>query len=554
MRPAAIYGRYSDQEQRPTSIDDQVRRAKQKAGELGYTVADEHVYVDAAITGQAKGLAKRTAYNRFIAAWERGEFEAIIVDELARLARASLEFAYLEQRIERTHVRLVACDGLDTAIPGWQLQFGISGLMASHFVRETSHRVVRGMQGQLERGYMIAKAPFGYRAVKVGEKDNEGGTNWEVEPETAKWVKTIFQMRFQGNSLNAIAERLNREGVACPRPPRLEKKGYWRPATVLQLLANTIYRGVFIYNGSAYSRAKAKKEQRKLEPVEYPRPNLQIVEDRIWQACNTKSTARPFRGGGRHLLAGLVSCGVCLGTMSVATGGSAPTLHCSKCAQQRRVATEGAPVHISYVSSEGLQRALQQVLTFMFDDDRVQEFRRRLKARFHGGHESRIAELKLAVARSERQLDSLAQRMRRLEADDDEILEKAYRQQRDERKQLADELAQLTAYSASLDTESIRKQIEVNPLDIVPTLFARGAPVEVTRAVLSRVFPRITLLERPARFVAVWKIAACAGAIVAHVSGTTPVFEEDAEFTVRVETGAARPTAWRVTVLEMNRR
>ncbi|WP_350029058.1 recombinase family protein [Caballeronia sp. GAFFF1] len=56
--------------------------------------------------------------------------------------------------------------------------------------------------------------------------------------------------------------------MACPRPPRHEERGYWRPATVLQLLANTIYRGSFIYNGSAYSKAMARKEKRKLEPVE----------------------------------------------------------------------------------------------------------------------------------------------------------------------------------------------------------------------------------------------------------------------------------------------
>ncbi|WP_284506847.1 recombinase family protein [Caballeronia sp. GAFFF1] len=554
MRPASIYARYSDQEQRPTSIDDQVRRAKQKAAELGFTVADEHIYVDAAITGQAKGLAKRTAYNRFIAAWERGEFEAIVVDELARLARASLEFAYLEQRIERTHVRLIACDGLDTSIPGWQLQFGISGLMAAHFVRETSHRVVRGMQGQLERGFMIAKAPFGYRAVKLGDKNNEGGTTWEVEPETAKWVKEIFQMRFQGYSLNAIAERLNREGVACPRPPRLEERGYWRPATVLQLLGNTIYRGLFVYNGSAFSKAKAIKEKRKLEPVEYQRPALRIVEDRVWHACNAKSSSRPFRGGGRHVLAGLVSCGICLGTMSVRTGGSSPALHCAKCAQQRRVAKADAPKHVSYVALEGLERALLHVLNFMFDDGRVQEFRRRLEAKLHGGHESRIAELKLAVARAERQLDSLAQRMRRLEADDDDFLEKAYRQQRDERKQLADELAQLTAYSASLDFESIRKQLEASPLDAIPMLFSADAPVELTRAVLSRVFTSITLVDRPARFVSVWKIVVCAGAVVALVSQTAPVFEEETVFVIGVETGAARPTQWHVSVLEVSGR
>jgi site-specific DNA recombinase len=79
----------------------------------------------------------------------------------------------------------------------------------------------------------------------------------------------------------------------------------------------------------------------------------------------------------------------------------------------------------------------------MFDDERNRDFRDRLKARLDGGREARITELKLEVARADRQLESLAQRMRRLEADGDDFLEQAYREQRDEKKRLAEQLARL---------------------------------------------------------------------------------------------------------------
>jgi hypothetical protein len=191
-----------------------------------------------------------------------------------------------------------------------------------------------------------------------------------------------------------------------------------------------------------------------------------------------------------------------------------------------------------------------QVLSFFFDDERADEFRRRLEVKLCGRHESRIAELKLAVRRAETQLDAIAQRMRRPESTDDEVLEKAYREQRDERRQHLEELAQVTAYSASLDVKAIREQLEVNPLNIIPRLFSHLAPVELTRAVLSRVFPRIVLLERPARFVAVWKIVGCRGATVSHLAEALRFVEGEVAFTVKVETGAARPTPWLVTVLE----
>src|ERR1700693_4097992 len=99
---------------------------------------------------------------------------------------------------------------------------------------------------------------------------------------------------------------------------------------------------------------------------------------------------------------------------------------------------------------------------------RIREFRNRLKARLDGGHEARITELKLEVARADRQVESLAQRMRRLEADGDDFLEQAYREQRDEKKRLAEELGMLQAYAASLDVGNLERQLVVDPLDIIP--------------------------------------------------------------------------------------
>jgi hypothetical protein len=52
--------------------------------------------------------------------------------------------------------------------------------------------------------------------------------------------------------------------------------------------------------------------------------------------------------------------------------------------------------------------------------------------------------------------------------------------------------------------------------------------------------------------VTVWKIVACAGAVAAEVSGTLPALDAETEFTVKVKTGAARPTPWRVTVLNVS--
>jgi len=103
---AAIYARYSSDEQRATSIDDQVRRCKALATQHGYDVKEEFVFADAAVTGSAEGLDRRVAYHRLLEAWEAKAFDALIVDEVSRLGRDVVEIAKLQVKVAKTGVRL----------------------------------------------------------------------------------------------------------------------------------------------------------------------------------------------------------------------------------------------------------------------------------------------------------------------------------------------------------------------------------------------------------------------------------------------------------------
>ena len=47
----AIYARFSSDRQSAVSIDDQIRKCREHARREGWTVLDEHLYVDEAISG-----------------------------------------------------------------------------------------------------------------------------------------------------------------------------------------------------------------------------------------------------------------------------------------------------------------------------------------------------------------------------------------------------------------------------------------------------------------------------------------------------------------------
>ena len=81
---AAIYARYSSENQRPESIEDQISACRRLASERGYTVEQAQIYSDMASSGARRD---RPELTRLLSQSEDGSFEVVLVDDLSRLAR-----------------------------------------------------------------------------------------------------------------------------------------------------------------------------------------------------------------------------------------------------------------------------------------------------------------------------------------------------------------------------------------------------------------------------------------------------------------------------------
>ncbi len=100
---AAIYARYSSENQRETSIEDQVRRCKEYAQQCGWQVAQ--VDGDRAVSG---AITQRPGYKTLMQAVKDCAVDVVIVDGLSRLSRDTAE-TMRAQKIFRYHrVGLVA--------------------------------------------------------------------------------------------------------------------------------------------------------------------------------------------------------------------------------------------------------------------------------------------------------------------------------------------------------------------------------------------------------------------------------------------------------------
>ena len=100
---AAIYARYSSENQRASSIEDQVSLCRQEAERRGWTVARE--WTDAGVSG-AVGEDQRPGFREMMAAAKRREFDVVVVDDLSRLSRDTSD-------------ALVALKTLETSASRW---------------------------------------------------------------------------------------------------------------------------------------------------------------------------------------------------------------------------------------------------------------------------------------------------------------------------------------------------------------------------------------------------------------------------------------------------
>ena len=121
-----------------------------------------------------------------------------------------------------------------------------------------------------QRGELLGSLPpYGYLFTT-----ERGGKRLQIEPESAKIVKLIFDLRAQGKSMIMIADYLNRTGILAPRNhyhhlgvltnERNAKKALWQNGYVGQILRNGVYigsqvQGKYERNGKQF-RVKPKSE------------------------------------------------------------------------------------------------------------------------------------------------------------------------------------------------------------------------------------------------------------------------------------------------------
>ncbi len=257
----------------------------------------------------------------------KGLFDVVLINDVDRLARDVSHLGIVKRALERSGVQVVFKKLPTEQSPTSNLMVNILGSFAE-FERELiADRTRRGRRHKVEvrQQYLGGNSSYGY-CYTPRDKTEDGQGRLELAPQEAIIVKQMFDwVGREGLSARRVVQRLTERKVT-PRKHGLR----WGKSSVLQILRNEMYVGVWYYNKYESCEPAApvtigdykhslrsslrRRDRSEWLPVRLPKA-LQIVQreqwERVQQQLDRNITFSPRNSKHHYLLKGLVKCGAC---------------------------------------------------------------------------------------------------------------------------------------------------------------------------------------------------------------------------------------------------
>lgn len=423
---AAIYARFSTENQRDESIEDQVGKCRFSATEKDFEVLDQFIFTDYAMSGTSEN---RPGLQALISACTAGLVQAVFVDDSSRLSRDNLYFNQLLAIFEAYGVVLYSVsDGLNSSDPNSRMAYQFRGIMNESYVTDLRARTRRGQEGQIDRGYIAGSLGYGYKSVKSGKtrRDKKGrlraeGSVPEIISEEAEIIRRVFNEYANGKSLRKIVQDLNLEKVPT-------RKGSWNSSTISKMLENKKFIGKYIWG--KYKSVKnplTRKKTRKSNPANQVRemdmPSLRIISDELWDQVQQRLTLtegmHPTTVGKKgfpgkqtsyvksnppQLLSGALRCSCCSGSMVQVSGKSGGYYGCQN--HQKGVCSNETLIRREILEDHFMNAVFEKVLVPEYLDSIYEKAFEVVKKEFAHIPEE-LSRKKLDLQKAQRQVKKL---------------------------------------------------------------------------------------------------------------------------------------------------
>ena len=336
MTRVALYARYSSDNQREASIEDQLRICHEQAKREKWKIVG--TYKDAGISGASMIL--RPGIQALLQDAQAGQFDVVLAEALDRISRDQADVATFYKHLKFAGVPIVTLSEGEIS----ELHVGLKGTMNALFLKDLAAKTHRGIRGRVEDGKSGGGLCFGYNVVK--QLDARGDPirgDREINETEANVVRRIFREFAAGVGPRTIAHTLNEEGVPGPAGKLWSDttiRGHVKRGT--GLVNNQLYIGRLIWNRLRYIKDPSTgKRVSRLNPesewIIKDVPELRIVDDELWHSvrvrqgeiaekfANVTEAVRKHHKKNRlngtrrpkSLLSGLVFCGCCGGPYSL---------------------------------------------------------------------------------------------------------------------------------------------------------------------------------------------------------------------------------------------
>ena len=362
MMRVALYARYSSDNQREASIEDQFRICREQAKREKWKIVG--TYKDAGISGASMILCP--GIQSLLQDAQAGQFDMVLAEALDRISRDQADVATFFKHLKFAGVPIVTLAEGEIS----ELHVGLKGTMNALFLKDLAAKTHRGLRGRVEEGKSGGGLCYGYKVVKQLDARGEPiRGDREIDEAEANIIRRVFREFASGIGPRTIARTLNEEGIPGPNGKPWGDttiRGHVKRGT--GLINNELYVGRLIWNRLRYIKdpSTGRRVSRLNPESEWlirEVPELRIVDDALWQAVRERqgviaekyaSVTEAVRkhhkknqlNGKRRpqsLLSGLVFCGCCGGPYSLRSAGRfACSNHISKgtCSNSRTIPRE----------------------------------------------------------------------------------------------------------------------------------------------------------------------------------------------------------------------
>ena len=281
------------------------------------------VYIDNGATGTN---FQRPEFQRMIDDVEKGKIDCVIVKDLSRLGRNSIDTGfYIDRYFPEKKVRFIAVnDNFDTEAlsNGDEMLLYIKNIINEAYALDIGKKIkTQARQAMRDGQYVSARPKYGYL------KDPNDCHKLIVNPETAPVVRLIFELFNGGTAMNEICLQLNERQIPTPSVYGYQKgyitskksigNGLWQTMTIRQILTHEIYTGKLV-QGRSDSVAKKQTAVDKDKWIIVPNTHEAIIsqemfdkaQERIEQLKNKHKnlSVTPYT---ENIWKGKIFCGEC---------------------------------------------------------------------------------------------------------------------------------------------------------------------------------------------------------------------------------------------------